>query len=124
MDHSASNKCDGAVVYKVMPKDAWDDACASGIYRGSADDARDGFIHLSSAEQLAGTTRKYFFRMPDLVLIAYSTASLGAQLKWEPSRGGALFPHYYGALKTGDAVWVRDLPLGPDGAPVIPEDLS
>lgn len=113
-----------ATVYKILPRAAWDAACACGRYEGSLDDKRDGFIHFSAADQVAGTAAKYFRGQSDLVLVAIDAAALGDALLWEPSRGGALFPHLYGTLDPAAAVSVVPLTLGADGAPVIPEILS
>lgn len=111
-----------AVVYKVLPASDWSAAGAAGRYDGSADDQRDGFIHFSAAHQLAGTLAKYFAGKPDLVLVAFKAADLGTALKFEPSRGGDLFPHLYGSLPTGLALWQRPLELGKDGIPVVKEE--
>ena len=73
----------------------------------------------STRDQLAGTARKHFFGRDDLLLIALDPASLGPALKWEPSRGGALFPHLYADFATASAVWVRELKLRADGEPDI-----
>jgi uncharacterized protein (DUF952 family) len=84
------------LVYKVLAAAEW---CADlSVYHGSADDARDGFIHLSTAAQLPGTLERHFRGREDLVLLAVDAAALGEALRWEPSRGGDLFPHLYGAL--------------------------
>lgn len=112
------------LIYKIAERTAWDDALASGKYLGSADDNRDGFIHFSTAEQLAGTARKHFAGQLDLLLIAVDPAALGEALKWEASRGGALFPHLYAALPASAALWVRDLPLATDGIPQVTTVLS
>jgi uncharacterized protein (DUF952 family) len=104
-------------VYKILSKADWAAALAQGRFDGSADDARDGFIHLSAADQVAETARRYFSGRADLVLVAFEAETLGSALKWEPSRGGALFPHFYAPLPTTAAVAVGQLPLGPDGAP-------
>ncbi len=106
-------------VYKIMTREDWQAALAAGVYTGSADDRRDGFIHFSAADQVAGTAAKYFANMPDLVLIAFDADALGGALKWEPSRGGALFPHLYGPLDPKLALSELPLPLGPDGVPVV-----
>ena len=111
-------------VYKVAPRAAWDAACRSGTYEGSADDRRDGYIHLSSREQLAGTLAKHFRDQDDLVLIQFETHALGEALRWEASRGGQLFPHLYAGLPTREATAVRALHPGIDGIPVLPEDLA
>ena len=104
-------------VYKILSGAEWDEAAAKGRFDGSADDLRDGFVHLSAADQAAETARRYFSGRHDLVLAAFEAAALGPALKWEPSRGGALFPHLYAPLPTAAAVEVRPLALGPDGAP-------
>ena len=111
-------------VYKVTPRAAWDAACRTGTYEGSADDLRDGFIHLSTRDQLAGTLAKYFHGQDDLVLIQFATRALGEALQWEVSRGGQLFPHLYAGLSTLDATAVRALRLSDDGVPMLPEDLA
>lgn len=109
------------VVLKIMPAQAWRDACTQGTYSGSKVDVADGFIHLSSPAQVAETAAKHFRGQADLVVVAFDAATLGAALKWEPSRGGDLFPHLYGELPTAQALWVEPAPLGGNGAPQIPE---
>ena len=111
-------------VYKILAEAEWQAAMRAGSYAGSADDARDGFIHFSTAEQLAGTAAKYFKGQPGLVLVALDAARLGPALKWEPSRGGALFPHLHAALDVAAATAVLPLPLGSDGVPRLPESLA
>lgn len=103
-------------VFKIVAADDWHRACAAGNYMGSDDDSRDGFIHLSAASQIRGTYEKYFRDRNDLLLVAFDTAALGAALKWEPSRGGALFPHYYGALPVRLALWQRKIVESPSGS--------
>ena len=89
--------------------------------RGSADDQRDGFIHFSTAEQVQGTFEKYFAGRPRVSLLRAETATLGDQLRWEPSRGGALFPHYYGELGAGVVLTkVASLPPSPEGGSILP----
>jgi uncharacterized protein (DUF952 family) len=85
-------------VYKICSAHEWREAVATGTYRGSAVDVRDGFIHLSTGVQLAETLRRHFAGQSDLVLVEVDPAELGDALRWEPSRGGDLFPHLYGAL--------------------------
>ncbi len=85
-------------VYKICGTEEWRSAEAAGRYDGSADDERDGFIHLSTASQLEETVRRHFAGRDDLVLIGVDAARLGDALRWERSRGGALFPHLYGSL--------------------------
>lgn len=97
-------------IYKICGRDAWQRAEAAGAFRGNADDIRDGFIHFSAADQLAGTLERHFAGQDDLVLVAVDADRLGAALKWEPSRGGALFPHLYGVLPMSAVVSVEPVP--------------
>ena len=99
----------------------WQSAVRAGIYAGSADDRRDGFIHFSTADQLSGTLAKYFAGRSDLVLVRVGAVFLGDLLRWEPSRGGALFPHLYGPLQMAAVLKVEDLPLRDDGSHAVPE---
>jgi uncharacterized protein (DUF952 family) len=108
-------------IYKICPAKAWREAEQQGAYRGSADDARDGFIHFSTAAQVPGTAANHFAGQGDLVLVAVPADALGAALRWEPSRGGDLFPHLYGELSPDLATGVTALPLGPNGSHHIPE---
>ena len=108
-------------IYKILRESEWAAAVAAGVYTGSPVDARDGFIHFSTAEQAAETAAKHFAGQADLLIVRIEAATLGAALKWEPSRGGALFPHLYGPLPTSAATWVKPLPLGADGRHVFPE---
>lgn len=102
-------------VFKVVPQALWAEANRSGAFHGSADDVRDGFIHLSTLPQLTGTLAKHFAGIPDLFLVAFDPDHLGPQLRYEPSRGGALFPHYYGALPVRLALWTKPIRLTPEG---------
>ncbi|MDQ8730355.1 DUF952 domain-containing protein [Bradyrhizobium sp. LHD-71] len=108
-------------IYKICPASAWREAERQGAYRGSADDARDGYIHFSTAAQVPGTAAKYFTGQQGLFLIAVDADALGDSLKWEPARGGELFPHLYGELDFDAVILVTDLPLRADGSHVIPE---
>ena len=110
-------------VFKVATREAWEAAFRLGAFGGSDDDLRDGFIHLSAAHQLAGTLANHFKGQTDLVLITLDADALGAELKWEPSRNGDLFPHLYGALPTTAARQVRALKSDDTGVPVVPEDV-
>jgi uncharacterized protein (DUF952 family) len=112
------------VIYKVMECDAWREAKASGAYHGSADDASDGFIHFSAADQLRGTLAKHFAWQDGLVLVAVDATALGDKLVWEPSRRGELFPHLYAPLPFEAAVWTAPLPLNADGTHELPADLT
>ena len=85
-------------IYKVLRAAEWAHAQASGVFGGSADDLRDGFIHFSTAGQLNATIDRHFAGERDLVVLEVDAAALGDALVWEPSRGGALFPHLYGEL--------------------------
>lgn len=102
----------------------WEAAVRDDIYRGSPDDHRDGFIHLSSSGQVAGTLARHYAGQSDLVLIAYDAAALADALKWEPSRGGELFPHVYGPLAPAAALWVRPIAVEADGGHTLPGDLA
>lgn len=109
------------IIYKITTHKAWETACVQGVFTGAAVDVADGFIHFSTAAQLAETARRHFHAQPDLALVAIDVAKLASEaLKWEPSRGGALFPHLYAPLPTQAALWVKLLALNPDGVPEIP----
>src|ERR1700731_4630437 len=108
------------MIYHMCPAEAWAAAVREGEYRGGADDLRDGFIHFSTADQVAESARRHRAGQAGLVLIVVESARLGARLKWEKSRGGALFPHLYGPLAPAEAASVPPLPLGPDGQHVFP----
>jgi uncharacterized protein (DUF952 family) len=97
-------------IYKICERAAWREAENAGLYRGSAVDERDGFIHFSTAAQVAETAAKHFAGQTGLMLIAVDGGALGGALKWEVSRGGALFPHLYGALPVAAVRWARPLP--------------
>lgn len=109
------------LIYKIVGKDQWAAAKTAGVFEGAAIDLLDGYIHFSTAEQAEETVAKHFAGQKDLLLVAVGVAALGEALKWEPSRGGALFPHLYATLKPDDSVWVKELPIGEDGAHVFPE---
>jgi uncharacterized protein (DUF952 family) len=107
------------VVYKIVASEEWAEAEAAGVFMGAAIDRADGFIHFSTAEQAPDTAAKWFADRGDLTLAAVDTEALGNHLRWEPSRGGALFPHLYAALPMSAVVWSRPLPLGLDGRHVF-----
>jgi uncharacterized protein (DUF952 family) len=109
-----------ALLYKIVPAALWQEAQRAGVFRGSAVDTRDGFIHFSTATQVAETAAKHFAGKHDLLLLSVDGARLGDALKWEPSRGGALFPHLYGVLDVAAVAKVEPLPLGPDGRHLFP----
>jgi uncharacterized protein (DUF952 family) len=108
-------------IYKICERRLWQTAAADGAFRGSADDMRDGFIHFSTAGQLGETAAKHFAGQSDLILVAIDAGRLGSQLKWEPSRGGMLFPHLYGPLPLDAVRWVRPLADEVDGNRPLPE---
>lgn len=110
------------IVYKIATGLDWRQAIANGYYSGSVDDVRDGFIHLSSRSQLAGTLEKHFRGQTGLVLVAFEGNKLGPELKWEASRGGELFPHLYEHLPVAKALWQHTLTVGTDGIPLIDEE--
>ena len=138
-----------SLIYKIVTRAEWEAAKATGVYRGSEHDRRDGFIHFSTAAQLEETARKYFTGVPDLILLAVDVAVLleritphpasllpgerplrregqdeqGIPLRWEPSRGGELFPHLYGRLPVTAVSCAVAIPLGPDALPIIPDGL-
>ena len=94
-------------VYKILTAEQWAAMQAAGRFEGSADDRRDGFIHLSAKEQVEGTLARHFAGATGLVVLAVDDAALGDALRWEPSRGGALFPHLYAPLKMDDVEGVQ-----------------
>jgi uncharacterized protein (DUF952 family) len=99
-------------IYKICTAEQWSDACRQGQFTGSEVDLRDGFIHFSAREQVAETAAKHFDHLTGLVLAMIDADRLGPSLKWEPSRGGALFPHLYAPLDTSAAISVTELPDG------------
>ena len=109
------------VIYKICRADEWREAERAGAFRGAAIDLTDGYIHFSTDAQVSETAARHFVGAADLVLVAVAAAALGPALKWEPSRGGALFPHLYGVLTSDAVLWVRPLPLGGDGRHLFPE---
>ena len=138
-------------IYRLMTSKEWEDAWAEGVYRGSATDRRDGFIHLSTASQIAETARKHYSGIPDLVLLSIDVEMIeklqppeaegagstlpssplvregerreGPSLRWEPAREGELFPHLYTNLPVTAVKSMIPAPLADDGTPIIPSDL-
>ena len=111
------------LIYKIFRAAEWRTFEDRGTSRGAPVDLADGFIHFSTADQAPETARRHFAGEDDLWLLAIDAAALGAALKWEPSRGGALFPHLYRDLSMSDIEWARPLPLGTDGH-VFPEAMT
>lgn len=109
-----------AIIYHMCRREEWAAAERKGVYRGSSQDAADGFIHFSTARQIVASAAKHRAGQAGLVLLAVDAVKLGDALKWEVSRGGELFPHLYGPLAHGAVASVHDLPLGADGRHVFP----
>jgi len=104
-------------LYKIVDASAWDAAVRAGTFVGAEIDLKDGYIHFSTGAQAAETARRHFAGRDGLLLVAVEAQALGDALKWEPSRGGDLFPHLYGALDPGLAVEIRPLSLNAQGWP-------
>jgi uncharacterized protein (DUF952 family) len=119
MTASSSRRADVARIYKILPRADWENAQGSGLFVGSPADHEDGFIHFSTADQTAETARRHFAGQADLVVLEVEAEDLGEDLVWEPSRGGELFPHLYGALVTSLVRAVSEAPLGADDVPVL-----
>ena len=111
-------------IYKLCERPLWEEAQRCGVFAGAGADLRDGFIHFSSSSQVRETAAKHFAAVADLVLIAVDPHPLANALRWEPSRGGDLFPHLYGPLPLEAVVWTRALPRAARGRHVIPELLA
>ncbi len=109
-----------SLIFKICGEAEWRTAERQDVYRGSPVDERDGFIHFSTAAQLAETAAKHFAAREDLLLIAVEAEALGPDLRFEPSRGGALFPHLYGGLPLAAVRFVEAMPLGADGIHLLP----
>jgi uncharacterized protein (DUF952 family) len=103
------------LVFKIVATNVWRAAECAGVFEGAAVDRADGYIHFSTAAQAPETAAKWFAGRDDLTLAAVDADALGPALRFEPSRGGALFPHLYGPLPISAVVWSRPLPLKPDG---------
>lgn len=108
-------------LFKICDAADWSLAVAAGAYHGAPVDMADGFIHLSTAGQVAETAARHFAGRSGLVVVAVDGSALGEALKWEPSRGGALFPHLYGFLPLAAVLAVEPLPLGADGRHLFPD---
>jgi uncharacterized protein (DUF952 family) len=110
-------------IYKICEGAQWAEAERASEFRGSGIDLADGYIHFSTAGQVAETAAKHFARMTDLVLVAVAAEDVSGALTWEPSRGGALFPHLYGVLPMAAVRWVKPLPLDAGGTHVFPAEV-
>ena len=103
------------LLFKICGRLVWHEAEGAGVFTGAGADLRDCYIHFSTADQVAETAARHFAGHDDLVIVAVEADQLGAALAWEPSRGGALFPHLYGPLPLTAVLWVKPLPRGGDG---------
>jgi uncharacterized protein (DUF952 family) len=108
-----------ATIYKICPASLWREAEAAGVFRGSPVDLADGFIHFSTATQAPETAAKHFAGQRDLLLAAFDDGAIG-EVRYEPSRGGQLFPHLYGPLDPKLALWVKPLLMRADGGHEFP----
>lgn len=113
-----------APIYKICPEALWRAAQAEGRFRGAPVDLADGYIHFSTAAQVRETAARHFARMDGLLLIEVDTDALGDALHWEPSRGGALFPHLHGPLDLAAVRKVERLTLKPDGTHLFPAEIA
>lgn len=110
-------------IYKIFRAPEWAELQTEGRTAGAPVDLADGFIHFSTAAQAPETAAKHFAGAEGLVLAAVDAGALGDDLRWEPSRGGALFPHLYRELRLDEVLWTRPLPLGADGAHAFPDEM-
>jgi uncharacterized protein (DUF952 family) len=108
-------------VYKVVTETAYLEESRDGIFLGMPIDKADGYCHLSTAGQLRETLSLYFRGQSDLLILAVRTDDLGTKLRWEASRGGQLFPHYYGHLPLSAVAWTAGTSVGSDGEVDLPE---
>ena len=113
-----------APIYHICRAEEWQAAQATGSYPGSSQDKADGFMHFSGSAQIIESAAKHRAGQSGLLLLSVDPDALGAALKWEPSRGGQLFPHLYGALPVSAVSSVHELPLGPDGRHVFPKKIT
>ena len=111
------------LIYKILRPGEWAELEAKGESRGAPVDIADGYVHFSTAAQVAETLRRHFAGERGLWLLAVGAEAAGGAIRWEPSRGGALFPHLYRPLLRSDVVWARPIADGAEG-PVAPEDLA
>ena len=117
---SAAMPVERRVIYHMCRRDEWEAARATSTYPGSSQDREDGFIHFSTADQVVDSAAKHRAGQQGLVLLTVDAAALGDALKWEPARGGRLFPHLYGPLSVGVVLAVDDLPLDGSGHHIFP----
>jgi len=111
------------LIYKILRAEEWAELRANGVTAGAPIDLADGYIHFSTGAQVAQTCQKYFDGAQGLHLLVLDSEDFGPSLKWEPARGGALFPHLYRKLHMKDVMWHKELPLGPKGH-VFPDGVT
>jgi uncharacterized protein (DUF952 family) len=121
IEYNMTTEQPNQLIYKVVNREQWSMAEGQGVFTGAEIDVADGYIHFSTAEQVVETVTKHFAGQNDLLIVAVDAARLGEQLKWEPSRGGALFPHLYDTLDVAAAKFVKELPLDSSGVHVFPD---
>src|SRR5215210_7760350 len=109
------------IIFKICSKLLWREAEKSGLFAGAPVDMQDGYLHFSTGQQVRETAARHFAGQEDLLLIAVDADSLGTDLRYEPSRGGDLFPHLYAPLPLSSVLWVKPLPLGADGRHAFPD---
>lgn len=112
------------IIYKIVPAGLWREAEAAGVFGGAPIDLADGYIHFSTGAQVRRTAELYFRGQDDLLLVAVEGGRLGAALKYEPSRGGDLFPHLYGTLPLDAVLWKKPLPMREGGHHDFPEGIA
>lgn len=110
------------MIYKILPETEWAAAQVAGVFNGSGIDLADGYIHFSTATQMVETAAKHFTGKANLMLVAVDDTVLGDGLKYEVSRGGALFPHLFRPLSVSEACWARPLPLDENGVHIFPDE--
>jgi uncharacterized protein (DUF952 family) len=124
LDRIALPRHDTAMlIYKIFRAPEWADLQARGETLGAPIDIADGFVHFSTAAQATETAARHFTHEDNLTLLALDAGPLGEDLRWEPSRGGALFPHLYRPLRLADVLWHRPLPLV-DGTHRFPPEMT
>ena len=111
------------MIYKILRSDEWAALQADGETAGAPIDVTDGYVHFSTSEQVRETAAKHFAGDEGLMLLAYNEEQMDGDLRWEESRGGALFPHLYGPLRLADLIWAKPLPMAGNGH-LFPDDLE
>ncbi len=109
-------------IYKICPADLWEKAASKGVFKGAGIDLADGYIHFSTADQVAETADLHFSGLEDLVLVKVNTETL--DVKWEASRGGKLFPHLYVDLAMDSVIQVVPMPLDEQGLHIFPHEIT